>query len=337
MKRVLIYIDQDAIEESLDLLEAAEQMYGADFYTAYGLFVGSACSRAEGIVDHLLVIDAEKMSSYDVQNITACIDELHGSYRFNAVLFPATLFGRMIAPRAAVRLRAGLVAEVTEVHHRGNDILLVRPAFSGRMLAGIITKGDGPVMMTVRNNTFTRRKRVRKDTEIHVVHPSCSSPPGVRLIEHRRKEAVQDIRESDVLVAGGGGVMRHIEQLEDLARELNGMTAASRRVVDSGRAPRHIQVGQSGKTVSPKLYIAIGISGSIQHAVGLKNAECIISVNSDPYAPICALADIVVIGDGMEFIQGLLKKIREHRTASSENGFPEAKEYRGNLPGNGGR
>ena len=122
---------------------------------------------------------------------------------------------------------------------------------------------------------------------------------------------MKDIRESEVLVSGGGGVLRHFGKLELLAKELNGMVAASRRAVDSGLAPRQIQVGQSGKTVSPRLYVAIGISGSIQHVVGIKNAEHIIAVNSNRYAPICSIADIVVEGDATEFIEKMVERIRK--------------------------
>lgn len=319
MKRVLIYLDQDALEESLDLLEAAEQMYSADSLCSYALAVGSAPSQALGIVDHLLVIDDRRMSRYDVQNIAKCFDELQETYRFDAILFPAAVFARMIAPRAAVRLESGLVAEVTEIRRLEDGMLLVRPAFSGRMLAGIVTRGRGPVMMTVRGNTFTRRTDIHKDTTVRTLRPKEVGLPGIKLVRQSRKKDVQDIRQSNVLVAGGGGIMRHLDKLEQLADELKGMTAASRKVVDSGRAPRHIQVGQSGKTVSPSLYIAVGISGSVQHAVGLRNAEYIISVNPDRYAPICALADIVVIGDGLEFIEGLLRKIRKHRAPPSES------------------
>jgi electron transfer flavoprotein alpha subunit len=133
--------------------------------------------------------------------------------------------------------------------------------------------------------------------------------PGLRLIERQEKSKTRDIRKSEVLISGGGGVVRDFHLLERLAEALHGMVAASRKVVDMGKAPRAIQVGQSGKIVSPRLYIALGISGSAQHVAGIRNAEYIISVNTDLQAPIFSMSDIVVEGDSRAFVEGLLKRI----------------------------
>jgi electron transfer flavoprotein alpha subunit len=169
--------------------------------------------------------------------------------------------------------------------------------------------------MSVRQNTFLYSKAdntAGKKAPAVVYHsPKRKEASGVRLVKRELKPDTDDIRESDVLISGGGGVMRSFNRLEALAKELDGMVSASRRVVDSGAAPRHIQVGQSGKTVSPRLYLALGISGSIQHVVGLKNAEYIISVNSDRHAPICSLSDIVVEGDARDFIERMIQRLQQ--------------------------
>ncbi len=312
-KRALIYIDAEAIEDSIDLIEAVEQMYGRNGYEAYGLCVKDLPEDTAGALDYWFHLEDERITHYDILNITNSIEELQKRYSFDAVLIPATTFGRMLAPRAAMRLHVGLVADVTAIRHRNGRVEMVRPAFSGRILAGIVNQGDPPLMMSIRQRTFSRKEFTGKTTHRIGFTPKRIDKPGVKLIECRPKTETEDIRESEVLISGGGGVLRHFDRLEALARELRGMVSASRKVVDSGRAPRHIQVGQSGKTVSPKLYLALGISGSIQHVVGLKNAEYIISVNSDRHAPICSLSDIVLEGDAREFIDRLLEKLRNGR------------------------
>ena len=179
------------------------------------------------------------------------------------------------------------------------------------MLAGIVNRGDGPLMMSVRQNTFIRTDSRKKETAVSFHNPLIVKKKKARFVSRHPKPAANDIRESKVLVSGGEGVSRYFEQLEELAEVLNGVVAASRKIVDRGVAPRHIQVGQSGKTVNPELYLALGISGSIQHMVGLKNAENIITVNPDRLAPICSLSNIVVEADARDFIPRMIERIKK--------------------------
>ncbi len=136
---------------------------------------------------------------------------------------------------------------------------------------------------------------------------------GVQLIACTRKDENRDICNAEILVSGGGGVRNHFEELARLAKPLGAMVSSSRKLVDEGIAPRSIQVGQSGRTVSPKLYLALGIYGSMQHIEGLKNVEHIISVNTNRNAPICSLSEIVVEGDAVEFIEKLTKRINQNK------------------------
>jgi electron transfer flavoprotein alpha subunit len=164
-------------------------------------------------------------------------------------------------------------------------------------------------MMTVRPRVFTHRDPVAKTAQIVDIDVQGAHPPGVRLVERSERSPFRDIRESAVLISGGGGASRDFHLLRRLATALNGMVAASRKAVDMGVAPREIQIGQSGKTVRPRLYIAIGISGSSPHVAGIRNADYVISVNQDRHAPICSISDIVVEGDGRSFVEGLLDRI----------------------------
>jgi electron transfer flavoprotein alpha subunit len=319
MKRVLVVVDPEAPEDSTDLLAVAEELYGVTGFESHAFLPGTATRPRKGAFG--VVIEAASVAPYDSAAVAAAMETLHEESRYALILVPATPFGRMIAPRAAMRLKTGLVADVTAVQ-RGADgeIEMIRPAFSGRMLATVVNRGDGPVMMSVRPGVFRRAGKGTPEPGSTIYRSYGTAEAGqIRLIERRPKPEREDIRNSEILISGGGGVQRNFDDLGELARALGGMVAASRKVVDSGKAPRAIQVGQSGKTVSPRLYIAIGISGSIQHVVGVRNAEFIIAVNSNRHAPICSLADIVVEGDGREFIQRMSKRLHMSHT-STEGG-----------------
>ncbi|SMC18306.1 electron transfer flavoprotein alpha subunit apoprotein [Desulfacinum hydrothermale DSM 13146] len=308
-RRVLIYLDPEGEADSIQLLEAANRMYGATGYRSYGLRLAGTCPQAEGLLDVLLQVEDPRVRPYDAANLARCVEAAHRKHHFDAILIPATTFGRMIAPRAAMRLHVGLTADVADIHREKGRIELVRAAFGGRMRAVVAHRGRGPLMITVRKNTFTLDARIRRSTDIAPLVVDGITEPEVTLVERRPAEKAADIRESEVLVSGGGGIKEHFDQLEKLARALGGRVSASRRVVDAGLAPRRIQVGQSGKTVSPRLYIAVGISGSIQHVMGLKEVDTIIVANTDRNAPLCSLADMVVEGDGMEFVDRLTKRL----------------------------
>jgi len=319
VKRTLVVLDPDAPFESTELLGVMDAMYGEGGSSSYALSLGGGDERLPRIVDWLIRVDAKLVEPHDVANATNCVEELHREYDFDAILVPATPFGRMLAPRAAMRLRVGLVADVTGIRHRRGTIQMVRPAFSGRIVAEVVSTGTGPLMMSVRRNVFTYERRRPERGRIVDFAPRRVDRPRVRLVEQRTRPESGDIRDSEVLVSGGGGVLRSFDQLERLARAMGGVVSASRKVVDGGKAPRRIQVGQSGKTVSPRLYVAIGISGSIQHVVGLRNAGHVVTVNPDRNAPICALSDIVVEGDAREFIPRMVERIERGANASARD------------------
>jgi electron transfer flavoprotein alpha subunit len=288
-------------------------MYKDSEYETYAICFSNNNEAIYGKFDYLISVQDENIKNYDIPNITNCIEQLHNIYDFDSILIPATYLGRMLAPRLAMRLRVGLVADVTAIEHNNGVIEMIRPAFSGKLLAAIVNKNCKTIMMSVRPNVFVNVINGSRKTQTIYFKPTNVKPCKLRLLEKREKEKAKDIRESEVLVSGGGGVIGDFEHLYLLANELNAMVSASRKIVDNGIATRSIQVGQSGKTVNPKLYIALGIYGSLQHIEGLKNVESIISVNINKDAPICSLSDIVVEGDAIEFIDKLLKKINKNR------------------------
>jgi electron transfer flavoprotein alpha subunit len=317
MNKSLIYLDNENIQNSTDLLEVVNQIYGSGNCKTYAISFNQDCTNAEGKFDYIINVKDDRVKNYDIANLTNCMEEVYQNFKFESVIIPATHFGRMLAPRLAMRLNVGLVADVTAIEHVDGVIEMVRPAYGGKIMAVIGNRGLVPLMMSVRQNVFTYvSDSLRKSIKIEF-KPENIQPSKIKLLGKREKESSLDIRDSEVLVSGGGGTNRNFKVLYQLAEALNGQVSASRKVVDSGIASRNIQVGQSGKTVSPRLYIALGIHGSLHHIEGLKNVDNIISVNTNKNAPICSLADIVVEGDAIEFIQKLVEKISKNKLNSN--------------------
>jgi len=312
--KLLVYIDPHNPSESLGLLETAAKIAPESQLVSYAFCSGKIDLYAQGHFDFYIWADTP-IEPYDAQSIAVCLESLQELYGFDAILVPATTWGRSIAPRAAMRMRVGLVADITDVERDAHTVRLVRPAFDGKLLATVECVGDKPLMASVRPGAFRYEGDARKNTQqlkfslFPGVLDKAPIPNGIRLIAAESKPAPSDIRESDVLVSAGGGVGEAIGQLEPLTGLLGGMVSASRRLVDEGLAPRAIQVGQSGKTVSPRVYFALGIYGALQHIEGLRNVECIISVNTNRKAPICSISDIVVVGDAVEFAKKLVARL----------------------------
>lgn len=313
MKKCLIFLDSEQIQNSIELLEVARQMYPDEHWESYGVAINYSPVEAHGFFDFIIQVHAQNIKEYNVKEITSAISVIHKQYSFDVILIPATWCGRTLAPRLAVRLHTGLTADVTEIRHKKDTIEMVRPVFSNRLMAGIVNKSTGPIMMSVRQNVFKYSDKKDKQTKFVEFDYQSEVQTGIRQISVCEKNQSYDIRESNILVSGGGGVGKDFYRLGALAEVLKGHVAASRKIVDKGIAPRSIQVGQSGKTVSPKLYIALGIYGAIQHVEGLKNVACIISVNTNINAPICSLSDIVVEGDALLFVDLLTERIRMYQ------------------------
>ncbi|MFO8008970.1 MAG: electron transfer flavoprotein subunit alpha/FixB family protein, partial [Candidatus Brocadiia bacterium] len=239
------------------------------------------------------------------------------------VLAGATARGRSLMPRVAVLCRTGLTADCTglEIEPEEGNLLQTRPAFGGNIMATILTRRHRPQMATVRPRVMSAPA------------PGDGGPPPVRrwqppdellrdpvqvLSRQERAEEGVSIAEADVLVAGGRGLggPEGFELLRELAGLLGGEVAASRAAVDAGWIPYSRQVGQTGKTVQPDLYVAVGISGAVQHRAGMQSAGTIVAVNSDPEAPIFEVSDYAVVSDYRPVLSALLELLR--REAGSE-------------------
>jgi len=230
------------------------------------------------------------------------------------VLAGATAFGRTLMPLIAVRLKTGLTADCTELSIDPERMLLLqtRPAFGGNILATIECPNSKPQMATVRPHVF-RMKKAARTRKAELIARVYSPVLGrvTELVESFIEQEKMDITEADIIVSGGRGLGKPegFALLNRLAEKLGGMTGASRGAVDLGWYSSAFQVGQTGHTVSPKLYIACGISGAVQHVVGMKSAETIIAINEDPDAPIFQVSDYGIVGDLYEVIPALIEEI----------------------------
>ncbi|KAF2955353.1 electron transfer flavoprotein subunit alpha/FixB family protein [Marinitoga sp. 38H-ov] len=268
-------------------------------------------------VDKIIQLHNEKIKHYNTQIFTKAISDLALEKKPYIFLIGATHQGRDLAPRIAAKLNTGLTADCTNLDLDENGLLLqTRPAFGGNIMATIICPEHTPQMATVRPGVFEKTKiNENKNYSVEKIEfePINSN---IEILNLLKKESLsKDISESDIIIAGGRGLgnPKGFELLEELASELNGVVAASRAAVDAGWANHDIQVGQTGKSVKPKIYIACGISGAIQHIAGMKDSKCIIAINKNKDAPIFKIADYGIVGDLYEVIPVLIKKLKENK------------------------
>lgn len=308
MKKCLIFLESQYEKFCIDLLKTAEEIYEGQYKT-YALSFHADTTTAKNKFDEIITVTDQRVQSYNPSVAAGIMGELHEKYQFDSILILATQFGRMLAPTLAMKLRTGLVADITKIGHFEGQIEMIRPAFSGKLLAGIINMRENVVMMSVRPGVFLYENVKEKETKQWEYTPEKIPYSKIERISRKEKPKSKDIRDSEILVSGGGGILEDFDVIDGLADRLGGMKSASRRVVDSGKADRSIQVGQSGKIVHPKLYIALGICGVLQHVAGLNRVKHLIAVNTNKNAPICSLADIVVEGDARTFVEQLIKRI----------------------------
>jgi electron transfer flavoprotein alpha subunit len=271
-------------------------------------------------VDITYIAENKNLVKYNTSNYASILTGIIMKYKPNIVLFPATHIGRDLAPRVAATLKVGLTADCTGLSIKDGLLLQTRPAFGGNIMADIISPSTRPQMATIRPNVMKiRNPDTSRKVEIISIPVDIDSKAmkiTIKEIVKTTKSGTKSLDEADIVISGGRGMgsPENFKILEDLAETINGVVGASRAAVDAGWRPRSDQVGQSGKTVSPKLYIACGISGKIQHQVGMKGSDTIIAINTDPEAPIFNIADCGIVGDLFEIIPALNEELKKNLT-----------------------
>lgn len=281
-------------------------------------------SQAQELVwrgaDTVYLVESPELEVYQDEPYTLVLDRLVREYRPEIMLTGATTIGRSLIPRVAVRVKTGLTADCTGLAIDTDRRLLLqtRPAFGGNIMATIICERHRPQMSTVRHKVM-KEAEVDRDRRGEVIRKEFAA--GELLSRTRIVDVVEElsstvnIAEADVIVSGGRGVggPENFRIVEDLAKALGGAVGASRAAVDSGWIPYSHQVGQTGKTVCPKLYVACGISGAIQHLAGMQSSDCIVAINKDPDAPIFKVANYCLVGDIFEVVPRLTKRLQQMR------------------------
>ncbi len=282
--------------------------------------------------DKVLYVEDPMLAEYVTEPYAKALTTIIKEYDPEIVMFGATSIGRDLAPRVASRVQTGLTADCTkldieEYKAKADDLgqkllFMTRPAFGGNIMATILCKNHRPQMATVRPGVM---KRLEKDTardgeiqEVKVAFESSDMNVVIReIVKETHKKS--DITEAGVLVSGGRGIgsPEFFNDLKELADVLGGDISSSRANVDAGWATKDRQVGQTGKTVRPDLYLACGISGAIQHVAGMEGSDCVIAINKNDTAAIFDVADIGIVGDVKAIIPKLTEAIKKYKEANA--------------------
>ncbi|MBM7835653.1 electron transfer flavoprotein subunit alpha/FixB family protein [Clostridium sardiniense] len=278
---------------------------------------GLANTLGENGADEVIVADHDELEHYTTDGYTKVICDLASERKPGILFIGATFIGRDLGPRVAARLSTGLTADCTQldVVVENGDLLATRPAFGGNLMATIACPDHRPQMATVRPGVFSKVEEKNTNFEIEEVEVNLTSSDIRTKVVEIVKEAkeVEDISEANFIVAGGRGLgsKENFEKLYELAEVVEGSVAASRGAIDKGWIERDYQVGQTGKTVRPSIYIACGISGAIQHAAGMQDSDMIIAINKDETAPIMKMADYAIVGDINKVLPELIAQFKE--------------------------
>ena len=265
--------------------------------------------------DRVLCCRHDLLGRYTSDGFTTVVAAVIAKEKPSIFLYGATANGRDLAPRVAARMRLGLTADCTQLEiDADGQLVQTRPAFGGNIMATIVSPYTRPQTATVRPNVFTAAEPDPDRPVIIEQVPVTLTKAGIRtrLVETIRLDSEKErIEDAKVLVSAGRGCQdpENLDTVRQLARKLGGVLAGSRAIVELGWVPPSLQVGQSGTTVGPDLYIAVGISGAVQHVVGMSSSKKIIAINKDPNAPIFKIAHLGIVGDAMAILPKLIDEI----------------------------
>jgi electron transfer flavoprotein alpha subunit len=327
-KDVYVFVEQrdgEIAKVSLELLGEAGKLAAALGQKVYGVLIGSGVKgKADSLVasgaDSVLVIDDPILKDYVTEPYAKAVCAVITECKPEIVLYGATAIGRDLAPRVASRIHTGLTADCTglAIDPETKLLMMTRPAFGGNIMATIKCEKYRPQMATVRPGVMKRlaadgsKKGEVKDFKVDFKPADMNVV--LRKVVKQDKKAV-DITEAKVLVSGGRGIgsKEYFKTLAELAKLLGGEVSSSRANVDAGWIEKERQVGQTGKTVRPNLYLACGISGAIQHQAGMDASDLIIAINSNDIAAIFDVADLGIVGDLKVIVPKLIDAVKKHK------------------------
>lgn len=327
-KGIAVYVDHidgNIHPVTYELIGKAKELASKINHPVYAVMIGSNITNQSHEllhygVDKVYVYDHEKLERFRMEPYTAVFEDFVDNIRPTAILMGATPVGRQLAPRLAARLKTGLTADCTILDINENtDLVQIRPAFGGNIMAQILTPNNRPQMATVRYKVMDAPVRNPEESGeiINCVINEEKLNSRVEVIDIIAKEKEQFIEASDILVVAGRGikVQEDLSMVQELADLLGGQIACTRPIMEAGWMEAKRQVGLSGRTVRPKLIITVGVSGSVQFTAGMNNSDQIIAINKDENAPIFKTAHYCLVGDLYEIIPNLINQIKLNRGA----------------------
>lgn len=286
----------------------------------YAVFIGSNIyDKAEELlhygVDKVFVYDEEELKYFRIEPYTAAFSDFINNIKPAAILVGATTIGRSLAPRIAARFKTGLTADCTILDMKENtDLVQIRPAFGGNIMAQIVTPNSRPQLATVRYKVMTAPERSEevKGEIIKCEIKKENLKSKITALDVKKKNKDVGISDAEIIVAAGRGVKseKDIDLLKELAELLGGEFACTRPLIEAGWVDAKRQIGLSGRTVRPRLIIACGISGAVQFTAGMNNSDYIFAINTDDKAPIFKVANYGIVGDLYKIIPDLIEKIK---------------------------
>ena len=324
-KGVFVFVQQvdgKVLGVSYELISEAKKLAGDLGCEVTAVLLGHkvselAASLGKYGADRVLIVDDPALETYMTEPYTHALVEIIKAKKPEAMLLGATAIGRDVGPRVSARVKTGLTADCTKltIDPETKNLQMTRPAFGGNIMATIICPRTRPQIATVRSGVMQRNTDNSKAPQIEEFSvKDLAASKNVEILEVIKKTGGKtDITEATVLVSGGRGMggQQNFTILDELAKTLGGTFSSSRAGVDSGWAEKERQVGQTGKTVRPNLYVACGISGAVQHLAGMEESEVIIAINKDPHAPIFEVADFGVVGDALKIVPQLTDKVNK--------------------------
>jgi electron transfer flavoprotein alpha subunit len=270
---------------------------------------------AEYGADKIYITKNEKLNNLDNQAYTSAISQLAEKVGANVLIFAHNNTGKALAPRLSVKLKAALGSEVKQLPNSVDPFIINKKVFSGKGFSNVELKSDAKVL-TIPQNTFEIVEN-KKDANIESFEPEISDDLTKTKVENVEKHTDQLLlTDAEIVVSGGRGMKapENWKPIEELAEVLGGATACSRPVSDEGWRPHEEHTGQTGKIIAPNLYVAVGISGAIQHIAGVSGAKCIVAINNDKDAPVFEVADYGIVGDAFKVLPEIIEAAKEAKS-----------------------
>lgn len=316
--KVLIFLEQrngQIKKSSFEAAMVASNLASKLNYNVEAVTIGNNIENLETVgnygITKVTQFKNEQLDNYSTSAFTEVILKHTADIDADILFFPGTAMGKDLAPHISAKLNCGLVSDCIALEYQNNEIIATRPIFAGKALLEVKVTSSKKIFV-LRPNVFKLKKISDFKADVNIINvenPNLSC----RVVDIKKSDGKLDVSEADIIVSGGRGMKgpENFHLIEKLAEVLGGAVGASRAVVDAGWRPHSEQVGQTGKTVSPTLYIALGISGAIQHLAGMRSSKYIVAVNKDKDAPIFQIADYGIVADVMEIVPAMIEEIKK--------------------------